>query len=516
MSQPLLLTGAQLVDGTGAPPRPADVLIENGDITAVEPPGTLPTSLPTRDLTGLVLAPGFIDVHSHADNSPLLLHHDTTKISQGVTTEVVGNCGFSLAPHNPHHSAELTDFLQRLFPPQELTWSSFRDLFEVTDQRGYVTNYCPLVGHSTLRIAAMGTSKATPDATALRAMQNALEQALEAGVFGLSTGLAYAPATFARTEELCALAEVLGGHGHYVTHMRNESDELLDSIEEALTIGAIAGSTHISHLKAAHHRNWGSMPRAIERLRQAREAGHLVTQDVYPYTASSTMLASLLPDELLAGQTSEVIERLRSPDTTHRLQAELDDDSLWHNVHIASTASHHHEGQSIAEIAAAQGRKPVDVLVEILISERLQVSMIHFCMDETDLETALADPCTMVGSDGLPLGTGGKPHPRLTSTFPRLIARYSRDRTILPLGEAIRRITALPAERFGIPDRGKVLPGHRADLVAFSAERIADRGDYQDPMRPPSGIEWVCLGGKTAVEHGEYCCERLGARLLPV
>ncbi|MGP4018910.1 N-acyl-D-amino-acid deacylase family protein [Saccharopolyspora sp. 5N708] len=515
MTDTELLTGALLADGTGAPLRPAEILIQDSRVAAVENPGTLPADLPRRDLTGLVLAPGFIDVHSHADNAPLLSTDDTTKILQGVTTEVVGNCGFSLAPRSGDHAETLSTFLQRLFPPLEFSWTGFHDLFAATDDAGYVTNYCPLIGHGTLRIAALGMTDAAPDDTALHTMRSALEEGMTAGAFGLSSGLIYPPAVFATTDELSTVAEALAGTGLYVTHMRNEGDNLLESIDEALRIGAAAGRTHLSHLKATHPDNWGKMRPALAKIRQARGDGHDVVQDVYPYTASSTMLTALLPTSYLAGSAEQTLTRLSSTAGRDELAATIGERTRWDGVLIATTASHRFEGRTIADLAKADDTEPVDVLINVLVSERLRVSMINFTMHEDDLELAMADPHTMIGSDGLPPGMGGKPHPRLTGTFPRVLGRYSRERDVLTLPEAIRRMTSLPAKSFRIPDRGTIAPGQIADLVAFDADAVIDVGDYQDPLRDPRGIPWVCQRGRTVVEGGEYVGPRSGIRLTP-
>ncbi len=518
----MLLTGAHLADGTATPLRAADVLVEDGHITAVETPGTIPPdALPSRDLTGLVLAPGFIDVHSHADNAPLLPHDDTTKILQGITTEIVGNCGFSLAPTSSDHA--LSALTERLFPPLELTWSGFADLLTTTDQAGYVTNHCPLVGHSTLRVAAMGMSEHTPDDRAERTMRAGLDEAMTAGAFGLSSGLIYPPALFARTEELSTLAEVLGGDGIYVTHMRDEGSALLESITEALRIGAVAGRTHLSHLKAAGPGNWGAVPHALEKIDAARADGHRIAQDVYPYTASSTMLTATLPAEFLAGDERTLLNRLTSSTGRDELAEAFaagrpgwqHHGGGWDHVLVATTASHTDEGRTLAHIAAERGVDPVDALIEILVREKLRASMVHFSMHEHDLEAALADSHTMIGSDGLPPGTGGKPHPRLFGTFPRLLGRYSRDRAILDLPEAVRRMTALPAHEFRIPARGRIAPGYVADLVAFDPATVTDVGDYQDPAHPPHGIPWVCQAGRTVVDNGAHLGGRHGSRLTP-
>ncbi|RRO20568.1 D-aminoacylase [Saccharopolyspora rhizosphaerae] len=510
-----LLTGAHLADGTGAALHHADVLLDHDRITAVAPPGTLPRHHPHRDLTGLVLAPGFIDSHSHADNAPLLTEHDTTKVLQGVTTEVVGNCGFSLAPRTTTHDNEHRELLHRLFPPLHATWTGFTELFAATDAAGHVTNHCPLVGHGTLRVAATGMTQAAPDTDALRQMRALLEEAMGAGAFGLSSGLIYPPATFATTTELTALAEVLGGDGLYATHMRDEGDHLLDAIDEALHIGRAAGRTHLSHLKSTGPSNWGAMPSALERIQHARSTGQVVHQDVYPYTASSTTLTALLPAHYLSGNARHTLEKLTAPGVHAELTDALTGSTRFDRILIATTTSHRHEGRTLTEIATASDTDPVQVLIDLLVTEELRVAMIHFSMHEDDLEHALRDPRTAIGSDGLPPGNGGTPHPRLTSTFPRFLGRYVRGRGVLDLPEAVRRMTSLPAEIFRIPDRGVITPGRIADLVAFDPATVLDVGDYRDPLRPPTGVPWVCLAGQTVVEAGEFLGIPAGRRLSP-
>lgn len=522
----ILLRGAQVVDGTGSAPQSADVLVLDGRVAMVGAPGSVSMQgRQVRDLSGLVLAPGFIDVHSHADNAPLLDSDDTTKILQGVTTEVVGNCGFSLAPRLEAQAESLSTFTRRIFPPLNWQWSTLAELFAVTDARGYVTNYCPLVGHGTLRIAAQGMSGGSVDAEGMAIMRRELESGMDAGAFGLSSGLIYPPAVFSDTAELVALAEVLGGSGLYATHMRGEGDTLFPAIDEALRVGAVAGRTHISHLKSSGRQNWGKLPEALKRIRAARNGGAAVLQDVYPYTASSTMLTATLPTSFLACSAEDTMARLDTPAGRDELASGIEGGvpgwenhvggAGWDGILVATTASHADEGQTLAEIASTRGIEPVDVLIEILLRERLQASMVIFSMREDDLETALADEHTMIGSDGLPPGTGGKPHPRLFGTFPRVLGRYSRERGVLSLPEAVRRMTSLPAAGFGIPERGLVAEGYVADLVAFDAAEVADVGDYRDPVHPPAGIPFVMQAGAVVVDGGNYCGTRSGTRLTP-
>jgi dihydroorotase len=523
-----LVRGGVLADGSGAEPAPAEVLIRGGLIAAVEPPGVIPTGdCQAIDAGGLVVAPGFIDVHSHADNAALLTDDDTTKILQGITTEVVGNCGFSLAPTSAETVAELTTFVQRVFPPVEFSWRSWAEFTALTDSLGYVTNYAPLVGHGTLRIAALGMDDVTPDVEGLAAMGALLDEALEHGAFGLSSGLVYPPAVYSRTEEIVELARHLGPSRLYATHMRGEGDSLLSSIAETVRIGTEAGCpAHISHLKWTGRQNWGNMPTALAVIHRAASDGLSITKDVYPYAASSTMLTALLPPPFLAGGDEAVLGRLASEEQLRQLAAMMERglpgwDSQqratgWDGVLITTTASHRYEGNTIAELAHALDEPPLDVLVRVLREERLRASMVLFGMHEDDVRAALADSDTMVGTDGLPPGSGGKPHPRLFGTFPRVLGEYVRGQRALPLGEAIRRMTSLPAEVFRIPERGLVSPGRVADLVAFDPASVDHPCDYRDPVHPPAGIGWVLQAGEQVVDGTTYLGPRRGRRLTPV
>jgi dihydroorotase len=523
----LLIRGGTVADGSGGEPSPADILVRDGRIAAVEPPGVIPPAgRETLDATGRVVAPGFIDVHSHADNAPLLDEDDTTKILQGITTEVVGNCGFSLAPTGAESVAALTSFSRRIFPPLDFTWANWSEFTDLTDSRGYVTNFAPLVGHGTLRIAVLGMADVTPDADELDRMGRLLDEALEGGAFGMSSGLVYPPAVFSETDELIALAGHLGRDGLYTTHMRGEGNSLLSSIAETVRIGREGGCrVHISHLKWTGKQNWGNMSRALAPIRAAVEDGLSVTKDIYPYPASSTMLTALLPPPFLADGDEGVLARLSSEEQLRQLAAMMENglpgwDSHqhatgWDGILVATTGSHRYEGKTLAELAHILDLPPLDVLVRILREEELRASMVLFAMDEGDVRTAFADTDTMVGTDGLPPGSGGKPHPRLFGTFPRVLGEYVRKGSVLPLGEAVRRMTSLPATVFRIPERGAIRPGLVADLVAFDPETVDHETDYRDPVRDPVGISWVMQQGDVVVSGQNYRGPRRGRRLTP-
>lgn len=522
-----LIVNATVIDGTGTEARETDVVVVDGQIDRLSPPGREDRHQhEVLDAGGLVVSPGFIDVHSHADNAPFLADDDTSKILQGVTTEVVGNCGFSLAPVSPDKVEQMRAYSRRLFPELPWDWASFGDFLEATDAAGYVTNYAPLLGHHAIRVAVLGMDDRHPSSEEQQQMERLVNAGMAEGAFGLSSGLIYPPGLFARPEEIAGLARRLPEGRPYVTHMRGESTGLFASLHEAVRIARDGGSAlHVSHLKVAGRANWGGMTDALAIIEAARKDGLEVTQDVYPYTAGSTMLTAALPPWFQDGGNDSVLSRLDNPRDLERLRSDLEvDDGSWENMVVAagwegvvvsSTASHEFEGLSLQQIAEKTQQEPFEALVSVLKQERLQASMVMHMMCEEDLETALADPLTMIGSDGLPPGSGGKPHPRMYGTFPRVLARYSRERNSLSTVEAVRRMTSLPAATFGLRNRGTVAPGQVADLVCFSPEDVTDLATYDNPAQAPRGITWVMQAGRLVVKDGAYLGQRRGQRLTP-
>ncbi|WP_169944237.1 amidohydrolase family protein [Microbispora sp. H11081] len=527
MNRPVLITGAVVLDGYGRPSFPADVVVEESLIAGVETPGSVPHEpFEVLDASGMVVAPGFIDVHSHADNAPFLDDPDTSKILQGVTTEVVGNCGFSLSPALPTHREELAELVARFFPPGTPSSPSFAELLGLADEFGYVTNIAPLVGHHALRVGTAGRSALRSGRQELAAMGDLLREALDAGAFGLSSGLIYDPGMFASPEELTELAALLPEDGVYATHIRGEGRQVRRSVEEALAVARDTGRpVHISHLKVAGRPYWGAMPELLARIDEARRQGHDIRHDVYPYTAGSTVLTALLPPWVRDGSTEQVMRRLRDPEVVRRLRADLareGDDwenlaygSGWENVVIASSMRGEHDGKSLRRIAEELSLDPADALLHLLLTEHLRISMVIHSMCESDLRTALAHPQTMIGSDGLPPGARGLPHPRQFGTFPRVLSRYVRHEGLLTIEDAVRRMTSLPAAAFGLADRGSVRQGMVADLVAFDPAAVQDTATFGDPIRFPEGIAWVMLAGRVVARDGRYLGGRHGTRLVP-
>ncbi|MBO3681958.1 amidohydrolase family protein [Streptomyces sp. NEAU-YJ-81] len=514
----LLVAGASVVDGTGAPPFAADVLVRGERIEAVEPPGSVEPAgrRVLRAGPGQVLMPGFVDVHSHSDNAPLHPTVDPSKLVQGVTTEVVGNCGFSLAPVGDPHT--FAGFAEQVWPPLSPSWRDHEGLFAAAEAGGHGTNHVPLVGHGTLWTAADG------DPAIMRRM---LREALAAGCFGMSTGLAYAPGAAADTGHLLEVSAELGEDDVYATHLRSEGAGLDTAVEEALTVGRTVGCrVQISHIKASGPRRWGRLPAVLERLDSARDGGLRVGQDVYPYIASSTMLSAALPPWAHEGGTEGLLARLADPAGRAAIRAAVEGgEDDWDNhvdavgyegITVASTASGTHDGLPLPEVADRLDCDPFEALVRVVAGERNRANMIVECMDPSDVAAALRHPHTTIGTDAAPPGFGGHPHPRAYGTFPRVLGRYVREERLLTLPEAVAAMTSRAADAFGLGGRGRVVPGAFADLVLLDPAMVADLATYRTPVVPPTGVHTVLIAGREAVRAGMPTGLRAGRRLEPL
>ena len=438
---------------------------------------------------------------------------------QGVTTEVVGNCGASLAPLELHsRDLVVNDVISN--PDQSkqpISWLSFGEYAAVLEASGLSLDVLGLVGHGTLRTTVMGFSTAAPDARQLDHMKGLLAEALKDGACGLSAGLIYAPGCFAETRELIELAKVAGRLGKiYTSHMRNEAEGIFDALGETIRIGQEAGvPVHVSHLKLAGYRNWHLAEEVVEAIETARRQGVDITCDVYPYFRSQTTMLALLPPWSLEGGVSALLSRLQTPENRDRIIGNMIDGlPAWENmVHnagwdkifvsaVKSTPNKPMEGQSISRLAAESGRDPFRFVLSLIQAEQGAVSIVSESMREDNVARFLALPYAMVGSDGSP--TAGKPHPRLYGTFPRVIRRFVRELAVLSLEEAVHKMTGLTAARLGLADLGAIQVSRRANAVLFDPQTFADTATFEEPRQYPRGVHQVIVSGEVVFDKGSH------------
>ena len=523
MSFDLLLRGGRVVDGTGAPERPATVGIVGGRIAFIGPMTDSVPAARTVDLTGLVISPGFIDIHTHSDVSLLHDPAGTGKVLQGVTTEVVGNCSFSPFPVADRSRVALSDHLARLGDaPIDPHWHDLNGYASVLQANPTALNVAALVGHGALRIAAMADPYGPSSEPERAAMAALLETALQQGAFGFSTGLTHTPSSIGPTAEIDVLAAVCARHdGLYATHARAVAGHELDAIREALGTAARAGvRLEHSHLALNEPVNWGRADAALELFDDAVTDGQPVGFDVYPYDASSSHLIQYLPQWAQAGGGPAINRNNRDPQWRAKALQDIGNGWFggipWHWDRItivgAGTATEV-VGLTIAEIAAAQSRPPQEVLLDLCAEYGSAAQAVLHYRQERDVAAFLAHPLAAVGSDGnaLPLTPrADRPHPRAFGTFPRVLGRYVRETGLLSLPDAVRKMTALPAQRLGLQDRGIVREGFVADLVAFDPHTVADRATFADPRQAPVGVRWTIVAGTPVLADGELLPARPG------
>ncbi|HSI92484.1 MAG TPA: D-aminoacylase [Jiangellaceae bacterium] len=510
MTHDVVLRGGTVLDGTGAPARLADVAISGDRIAEV---GTI-TAGATRvvDVSGLVVCPGFIDLHSHADFTVFGAPDAVTQVTQGVTTLVTGNCGFSPFPISPEYRDDL--LAHRLFAgDDDWDWSTAGEYADAVDRLPLGVNLAAQVGHGALRIAAMGLADRPPTDAELDRMRALLRESAAGGAVGFSTGLIYAPGTFADTAEVLALgAEAAAAGLLYSTHMRGEGGELAAAVEEALTVARRTGvRLEISHLKAAGRANWGTVGTALAAIEDARRDGVDVSADQYPYTAASTTLTASLPTWAMDGGVPALLDRLADPAESARITAELDaayGRTFWPEATVVADTPDgpylEFVGRTVMDLAADRGLSPGAALVELLRGQRAQVSVIHHSMAEEDVRLVMTQPFVAVASDGwvLECPGAGRPHPRSLGTFTRVLGHYTRDEQVLDLPAAVRKMTSLPAWRLGWTDRGVVRTGAVADLVAFDPDAVTDNATFDEPWQLSTGVEYTLLAGVPVLDGG--------------
>ncbi|MFI6503555.1 amidohydrolase family protein [Nonomuraea typhae] len=530
----LLVTGALLADGTGAPLRPADVGVRDGRLVLLPPSDPAGAGRPPADDRarvvldggGCVVAPGFIDVHTHSDAASLLgpefAELAAAPVRMGVTTEICGNCGSSLFPALPERVAEMARSSRTSFGGRVPIFRDFAGFAAAHAGTPRANHLASLAGHGTLRAGVVGYADRAASPYELEVMCGLLDEALAAGAAGLSTGLIYTPGTYGGTDEVVALAEVAARYGRpYVTHLRDEMARVEEALEEAAEIARRSGAAlHVSHHKTAGRHAWGRTERTLARIAQLRADGMDVTCDVYPYTAGSTSLAAMFPPWANDGGVPALLARLREAGQRDGMRRAIDEgvpgwentvgNGGWDRISIASAAGHPElEGRTIDSL----GGDPLDAAAELLLAGNGEVTIISHSMREDDVRRVLAAEFTMIGSDGVP--KPGRPHPRIAGTFPRVLGRYVREEGLLSLEAAVHRMTGMAAARFGLADRGVVRDGAHADLVLFDPGRIADAATYAEPLLPPDGLTAVVVAGQVVVSCGEPTGARPGRIVAP-
>ncbi|WP_255171435.1 N-acyl-D-amino-acid deacylase family protein [Natrononativus amylolyticus] len=527
MTLELLVENARIVDGTGAPWFRGAVGITDGEISHVSRATDHGLDAETRiDADGSVVAPGFIDAHSHSD---LELFSDPAlapKTRQGITTEILGQDGFSMAPLYREDGVEpyqeyLSGLAGRL--EREWSWNSMSDYLDAIDDAGIAPNVATLVGHGTARYEVLGMEDVEPDDDELEAMADLIAEGLADGAIGFSTGLVYTPQVYSETAEVSRLAAELAPYGRpFVAHIRSEGRWIWEALDEFFDIGADHEiPLHISHFKLTGAAQHGKTDRLLALVETARERGIDVTADQYPYTAGSSMLTALLPPWAQSADAGEMRETLADPARREEIRRDIEEWRIdgwqnvagktgWDRIHATNLTSEEFRdegGDAIAAIAAERGIEPVDALCEVLLAEDLEASMIAHGLVESDVRAILRSDRVAVGSDGL---FGARPHPRVYGTFPRVLGRYVREEDVLSLEEAVRKMTSLPARAMGLDSKGVLRPGLDADLVVFDPAVVADRATFDDPERHPIGVEHVIVDGTPIVSDGEDTGARPG------
>jgi N-acyl-D-amino-acid deacylase len=521
----LLIRGGRIVDGTGSPWYRGDVLVRGDRIAAV---GLIAVAQArdTIDATGLVVAPGFIDMLGHSEYPLLRNGAAVSKITQGITSEITGEVT-SVVPVNARTLHEMDPDRREL-----VDWTDLDGYFRSLERRGTAINLGTYVTVGSVRRYVMGDADRDPTPAELEQEKELVAAAMRQGAMGLSTGLAYAPASFSKTDELVALASVAARYGGgYATHMRSEGNQLIEAIDEAITIGERSGAwVEIHHLKASGQRNWGRMPQAVAIIQAARDRGVDVAADQYPYIASGTDLDAILPGWVHAGGSDSLLARLRDPATRARIVAELTaggtDMAIGasaggpHGVMISDVRAdslRRYQGMRLDEVARMRGQPVAEALLDVLIADQDATGATYFSMSEQDVETAMRQPWVSVGIDAGSRAADSTvkemPHPRAYGSFPRILCRYVRERRVITLEDAVRKFTALPAQRVGLDDRGVLKAGMFADLTLFDPATVCDRATFDNPVQTSVGIRHVVVNGVPVLRDGTPTGARPGRGL---
>jgi N-acyl-D-amino-acid deacylase len=523
----LVLAGGSVVDGTGTPRRLADVGVAAGRIVAI---GDLSAATASEriDATDRIVAPGWVDLHSHSDLTLLSDGRAVSKVAQGVTTEVNGNCGMGGVPLPPP-VADLTRAANATIDPDRAVrweWTDLAGYVRALHDTGLAINTAPLIGHLPLRIAVAGEAARPLDLAERHALIAAIDACLDDGAAGVSTGLMYPPAMSADRDELVAIGRAVARHDRlFAIHMRNYSDDLLGAVSEALDVARASGCRlQVSHLAVAGRRNWGTVPRALESIEAAAADGVDVAVDIYPYIAGSANLSQLLPAWAQAGGPAVIVERLSSAEERRKIREDWRDSLFfeWDEIEVSSSEPGLEDtlGLTVQAVAEAWSMDPNETALALVARSDNRIQMVAYGRSEDDLRAVLSHDLTSIGSDGLAMdpdgpSSAGRPHPRSFGCYPRLLGRYVRQAGLLTLERAIEMSTSRPADRAGLADRGRIVEGALADLVVFDPDAIIDAATFAEPTLKPVGIQEVVVAGRRVLADGRQLdAPRPGQTLL--
>ncbi len=523
----VLIRNGHILDGTGSPWYAADIGIRGDRIAAIGKLGDAPAAK-VFDAQGLIVSPGFIDMLGQSETSLLIDNRSLSKLSQGITTEITGEGG-SIAPQSAKTIASMQPFLDHYH--LTVDWTTLDGYFTRLEKSGTPINIGTYVGAAQVREAVIGDDDRAPTPQELERMKALVAQAMQDGAMGVSTSLIYPPGIYAKTDELIALAKVASQYGGlYASHMRSEGATEFDALDEAIRIGREANlPVEIFHMKVSGKARWGSMPKVVEKIEQARASGLDIRADQYPYIAGGTSLVASLPPWVADGGTEKLIARLRDPQTREKIKAELATDHKdWENLYfdvgggsgvmISSVFSpdlKKYMGQTLADVAKAQGKPELDALFDFIIADNAQTGALYFMASEDDLTYGLKQPWTSIGLDAGESSLDGPlyephTHPREFGSMPRFLGHYVRDEHLMPLDQAIRKITSMPATREHLIDRGQIRVGAYADITVFNANTIIDHATYAEPTKLSEGISYVFVNGKLEYDNGKLTGETAG------
>jgi len=526
----VIIKNGHILDGAGGPWYSADIGIRGDRITVI---GKLDGVQAKKviDATGRIVSPGFIDMLGQSEFSVLIDNRCLSKLSQGITTEITGEGG-SIAPQDEKTLATLRSLLDHYHV--KVDWTTLDGYFRRLEKDGTAINLGTYVGAAQVREAVIGDDDRVPTPAELEQMKALVAQAMQDGALGVSTALIYPPGHYAKTDELIELAKVAAQYGGiYASHLRSEGATEMDALDEAIRIGREAGlPVEIFHLKVSGKPRWGSMPRIVARIQAARDSGLDIRADQYPYIAGATALASSLPPWVAEGGVDKLLARLRDPKIRTRIKGDMAvDQKSWENIYynsgggsgvlisgVINLSLKKYEGKTLAQVAQSEGKPELDTLFDFILADHGHTSALNFLANDKDLLYALKQPWTSVGLDSTELSLDGPlfephTHPRAFGSMPRFLGHYVRDKHLMPLSEAIRKITSMPAQREHMTNRGLIKTGFYADIAIFDPATISDRATYVDPTQLSVGVDYVFVNGQLEYDHGQLTAAKAGRPL---